>query len=878
MRWPTFLSRQKMYDDLSEEIQQHLEEKIESLIAEGMSREEATHKARREFGNVSFLEERSREQWQWPTLDSLWADIKFGTRQLRRYRTFTTMAVVTLALGIGANTAIFTLLESIVLRPLPFPQQDRLVSISAEGNFPKGWMRALNERSQSFSSIAAYSPDTESNITDTGSAERAFGAKVTVNTFDTLGIHPELGTFFSPENSIQGRDLVVILSNGYWKQRFGGNPQVVGETIPIDGVSHRIIGVMPAGVAFPYAETKFVVPVSFNGGDPIDPWKDPFNLRGVGRLKDGIAPAAAQAELRRLRASMLTLFPWQMPDAWAAHIRVIPLLDSIVGDTRPRLILLFAAVILILFIACANVANLMLARGASREREMAIRGALGASGGRIIRQLLIESLLLGALSGAVGLTASALSLRTFTHLLPPDTPRVADVGLHWQVFLFAFGTSLLTGILFGLIPAIRMATPHLQQVLRSGSISVIGKHSQFRLPMLLVIGQIGLSVVVITAAGLMLRSLYSLSHVDPGFRTSRIVTAEVSLDAVACRQAGRCQAFFQSLLENLRGTPGIESVAVANELPMSGIGEDYIFDADNHFRTPGQLAQVATKSVVSAGYFKMMGLQLLRGRLLNDSDASGASRAVVINENAAATLWPGQDPLGKHVITVEDEQSPGVINLEKSSIIVGVVGNTHHESLAGNIVKEVYLPITQRTEQPSMAVLILTRTPPEQAASGIRNAVASIDPLVPVTRVQTLDEVVAASTAAPRSLAILLVGFGLLAVGVGATGVYSLIAYIVSWRTREIGIRLALGAPKFQIMKMVMRQSMLLAAAGSAVGIVGAILSTRLLRSFLFEVSPFDPMTYVIVSLLMLLLALLAGFVPARRAASVDPMEALRNE
>ena len=877
MRWlQQIFTRRQRYDDLSEEIRQHLDEKIEALMAEGMGGEEAEHTARREFGNVTLLEERSRETWQWHGLSSLWPDVRFGLRQIVRYRAFTIMAVSTLALGIGANTAIFTLIDSIMLRPLPYPQQERLARIS--GNFPKGWVRAYQEQAQSFASLSGYGPDTESNVEGTDAAERVFGSAVTVNTFDTLGVHPALGSFFSPENAIAGRDLVAVLSYGYWQQRFAGDPQVIGQTVRIDGISRKIIGVMPKGIRFPYADTQFILPVSFKGGDATDAWGHPFDKRVFGRLKDGITPAAAQAEWRRLHPLLLPLFPWVMPRDWETDTTVTPLLNSIVGDTGPRLLLLLGAVGLILLIACANVANLMLARAASREREMAIRGALGASGWRIIRQLLVESVLLGLLAGIAGLSAAAICLRALTQLLPADTPRIADVGLHWDVFVFAAVASVLTGVLFGLVPAIRMASPHLQKSLRAGGISVAGKGSQFRLSMLLVVGQIGLSVVVITAAGLMLHSLYSLSQVNPGFRTNRIVTAEVSLDASACRQAGYCHAFFQQLEQKARTIAGVDNVALVDTLPMTGWDLNYIYDAEGHPREAGQVAKQAAGRTVSTGYFETVGLKLLRGRLLTDSDQSGASRAAVINQKMAESLWPGQDPMGKHIEGVADEPSPGLLNPNVASVVVGVVSNTHHDNLASGFDEEVYLPMTQQNEQPQMMVLLHSHIATTQAASGLRRAVAEIDPQVPVTHVRTLDDVVAASASTSRSLAILLLGFGALAVGVGSVGVYSLIAYVVSWRTREIGIRLALGAPRWQIVRAVVKQSLLLAVAGSVAGLAGAVVSASLLRRFLFEVRPFDPLTFCAVPILMICLALLAAWIPARRAASIDPMQALRAE
>ncbi len=869
-------NRGKKYDDLAEEIQQHLEERVQALVAEGMNRQDAEHAARREFGNVTLLEERGREAWQWPSLDSLWPDVRFGMRQIVRYRAFTIMAVSTLALGIGANTAIFTLIDSIMLRPLPYPQQERLVRIS--GNFPKGWVRAYQEDAQSFASLSGYGADAESNVEGTDAAERVFGSAVSVNTFETLGVHPALGSFFATENAIAGQDLVVVLNYGYWQQRFAGDANVIGQTVRIDGVSRKIIGVMPAGIRFPYANTQFVVPIAFKGGDTTDPWGHPFDKRAFGRLKDGISPAAAQAEWRRLHSLLLPLFPWVMPSDWEAQTTVTPLLDSIVGDTGPRLLLLLGAVGLILLIACANVANLALARAASREREMAIRGALGASGWRIIRQLLVESVLLGLLAGAAGLSAAAISLRASTRLLPADTPRIANVGLHWDVFLFAAVASVLTGVLFGLVPAMRMASPHLHKSLRSGGLGIAGRGSQFRVSMLLVVGQIGLSVVVITAAGLMLHSLYSLSQVDPGFRTDRIVTAEVSLDAAACRQPGRCHAFFQQLEQKARTIAGVDDAALVDTLPMTGWDLGYVYDAEGHPRDARQVAKQAAGRTVSTKYFETVGLKLLHGRLLEDSDQSGKSRAAVINQKMAESLWPNQDPLGMHIEEVADEPSPGLLNPNVASIVVGVVSNTHHDSLASGFDEEVYLPMTTEDEQPQMMVLLHSHLPTEQVASGLRRTVAEIDPLVPVTHVRTLDEVVAASASTPRSLAILLLGFGALAVGVGSVGVYSLIAYVVSWRTREIGIRLALGAPRWQIVRSVVRQSLVLAIAGSVVGLAGAAVCASLLRRFLFEVRPFDPVTFLTVPVLMLLLAVLAAWIPARRAASIDPMVALRAE
>ena len=865
--------------DLDEELRSHIAFAIEENLALGMSRKEARRNALRSFGGLTQTRERYRQQRGLPMLEQFFTDLRFGFRQLRKSPGFALTAILTLALGVGANTAIFTLIDSILLRPLPFPNQDRLVTLTADGFFPKGWIRALQQNSQSFSSLAAYGSNVESNLTQNGASERVFGTRATVNFFDTLGIHPALGQFFSPENAIEGQDQVVILSYGYWQTRFAANPDILGQTIRVDGISRRIVGVMPAGVQFPYADTRFLIPVAFKGGDPNDPWEG-YDLRGLGRLKDGVTPAMAQAELHRLHPVLLTLFPWRMPDSWVADTHVTLLLDSVVGDIRPKLLLLFAAVGLVLLIACANVANLMLAKAASREREMAIRGALGASGSRIVSQLLVESVLIGLCAGAAGLALAFGSMRALTLALPADTPRLAAVGLHWHVFLFAGVASVLTGVLFGLVPALRMASPHLQQTLRSGSLSVIGKGVNFRAAMALVVGQIALSVVIITVAGLLLHSLYGLSHVNPGFRTGQIVTAEVSLDSTACTQPGHCQNFFLNLLRQTSGLAGIQSSAVASNLPMTGSDLDYVYDAEDHPREPRAGAKVAAGRTISPSYFSLIGLQLLRGRLLNDSDMAGTSRAVVISQHMAETLWPNQDPIGKYLESVTDEVSlrPGVIDPAKTVIVVGVVGNTHYDSLQSSFGDEVYLPMTPSREQPSMSILLRSQLPASQVAPMLRQAVAALDPSVPVTRVRTLDEIVASSVSSTRALTLLLLGFGALAVGVGAVGVYSLIAYIVNWRTREIGIRLALGASKWGILALVFRQSLILSALGSVAGLAAAFASARLLRSFLFEVHPLDPITFCAVPLLMLVLAILAAWLPARRAASIDPMQALRSE
>ncbi|HEY1902682.1 MAG TPA: ABC transporter permease [Terracidiphilus sp.] len=807
-------------------------------------------------------------------------DIRYALRQLNRSRGFAVVAILTLALGIGANTAIFSVIDSILLEPLPFPHQDRLVQLKADdvsSNFPKGWIRAYQSRAHTLSSVSAYTLNAEFNVTGIGSSARAFGSTVSANLFTTLDVQPALGRFFYPSEENTGQDRVVVLSNGFWRQQFNANPDVIGHTILLDGVNRQIIGVAPAQIHFPDFDTQFWIPIAFKPSNPVDAWAD-FSYQAIGRLSDGVSPNQSQAEIRSLHRQMLTLFPWTMPDNWANAVAVTPLLNSVVGDIRPRLLLLAGAVGLVLLIACANVANLMLARAASRQREISLRSALGANTGRLIRQMLTESAVLATLSGAFGVLLAAVSLNALKLVLPPDTPRLANLALHGDVFLFAAAVSLFTGVLSGLVPALQAGNRDLQGSLRTNAGNVFGTAHRFRISRLLVVGQIALAVVVITAAGVMLRSLFRLANTDPGFRAQQTLTAQISLDRSACAQKNPCAAFFQTLLDRAQTLPGVDSAALVDRLPLTGFDNWYVFDAEGHPRDPHQIAMQASSRVVSPGYFQLMGVRLLRGRLLNADDYSGSTHAIVINETAARQLWPNQNPIGKRLEHVSDEPSPTVWDMSLASIIVGVVSDTRHQSLDADSGWETYMPLTPRNEKPVMNILLRSHAGSAELASSLRSLVALIDPSVPVTRVRTLQSVVTASTAAPRSLTLLLSAFGGLALLVGGIGVYSLISYTVSWRTREIGLRLALGANRLQIAKLVLGQSLALALAGSALGIAGAVAATRLMSRFLFETSPLDPLTYSLVPVLFCVLALLAAWAPARRAAAVDPMIALRNE
>jgi predicted permease len=844
--WVRGLRARRMQEDFDAELESHVAMHTDEGVRAGLDPTEARRQALIRLGGEEQVRQAYRDRATLPPMEGVLQDVRFAQRQMRKAPGFAITAVMTLALGIGANAVIYTLVDSILLRPLPFARQDRLMRITGTTMpvAPKGWIRALGENSKGFASLAGFGPDAESNVSENDAPDRVFGTSVTVNALETLGIRPTVGDFFNSDDATAGQDQDVVLSYGYWRTHYGGETSAIGRTMRIDGVSRRIIGVMPVGVHFPYADTQFVIPVSFRRADPRDPWTV-LDLHIFGRLSDGVTPAKAQDELRRLHGVLLPLFPWRMPDVWASDMTVVPLLESETGAMRPRLLLLFGAVGLILLIACANVANLMLARATAREQELAIRGALGASRKRLIQQLLSESAVLGVTAGLVGLGAAFASLRVFVGLLPADTPRIQDVSLHVSDILFTMGASVFAGLLFGVIPAIKMASLNLLAALRMGSRGLMGKSTGFGVSIALVMAQIGLSVMVITAAGLMLHSLYQISRIDPGFRTAGTVTAEVALDASACREVGRCQSFYATLLERASGASGVERVALTDSMPLSGRDNNYVYDAEGHPRDAQQGALLATGRTVTPSYFDVLGMRLERGRLLTEEDASGASRAVVVNERMAEHLWPNLNPIGKRILDVNDAPAPAVWDGSKASVIVGVVRNARDGSLEGGFDDEVYLPMTPTRAQPVMYVLLRTHTTPAETAAGLRRAVAGIDSLIPVTRVRALDEVVALSVAAPRALAVLLLGFG-------ATGSCdrlggSLQPDFVHRELAHARDRSAAGAGCAALADCDGSGAAEPAARGRRVcvaGLLGAVALSRVLHSFLFEVSALDPVTY----------------------------------
>jgi len=801
-------------------------------------------------------------------------DLRYALRQLRKNLGFTAVVVITLSLGIGANTSIFSLVNGVLLRPLEFPQESQLVQPT--DSYPAGALVSMRASLRTMSA-AGYRDGEEMNLTGAGEPTRLSGAAVSANFFSVLGVRAELGRTFQDGEDQPGKDNVVILSHSLWQRIFGSNPDIIGHSIMLEGVDRAIVGVMPSDFQLSSSKPEFWVPLHLDPGAVGAYWGSGF-MPLLGRLRPGTTMEQANAEVRAQIPQVRRMFPWRMPDALWASVSVIPLRESLVGDVRTKLLLLLGAISLVLLIACANVANLLLERAAVRQKEMAVRAALGAGRWRVCRQLLTESVLLGVAGGAGGLLLALLTLPWLKAILPADTPRLATVAIDLRVLTLTAAVGLFTGILFGIVPAFHASRSDLTEAVKMGgqrSTTRLGE----RLRSALAIVELSLAVVLVVGAGLLVRSLWDLSHVHPGLETGSILTARVTPNESFCRNAARCRNFYDDLLLRIQAQPGVENVAIVNVLPLSGRIDAFAADLEDHSRNPSDPAPVLFESIVSADYFRAAGIPIVRGRGFTADDMEPQAMPVALVAAATAQkYWPNQDPVGKRVKRVYDK---GWVT------IVGVAGDVNEYSLAsrlpGFVDGAVYRPYGNDarngpTEPTDMTLVVRTRNNPTNQAAELRQIVASINPTVPLTEIQTLNTVVSQSLTAPRSTMLLFAIFAGLATILGIVGVYGVISYGVAQRVPEIGVRLALGAQKRDVIWLVMKQGGRFALIGVALGIAGAMLGTRLLSSLLFGVTARDTVTYSAVSILLTLVALAASYIPARRAAKVDPMVALRYE
>ncbi len=864
-----FFGRRRRERELDEELAGHLAMAAADREARGERPAAAAAAARRELGNEALIKEAARVQWGWSSLDRLGQDLRYGLRLLARSPGFAAVAILTLAIGIGASTAILSVVDAILRRPLPYADPERLVVLLHGGDGPVAPANYLDwkARARSFESMGAAEYWTP-NLTGGDTPEKLWAIRMTSDVLPLLGVRPALGRFFLPSEAVAGADHVVVLGHGAWKTRFGADPGIVGRAITLNGEPYTVVGVMPPDFQFaPFWATQAQIwaPLDLS---PRSANRTGASLRIFARLRPGATVETARRELAAITAGLDREFP-----GTNRGMTVTPLLEKVVGDVRPALMMLLAAVGLVLSIACANVANMLLARSSARQREVALRAALGASRGRTIRQLLTESLVLAMAGGVAGAAFGAWALKILVSLAPEGVPRLAEARLDPRVFFAAFAVSLVSGVLFGLAPAIQSSDVRLREALGEGSRTGAGREGG-RLRSIFVAAEVAIAIVLLIGAGLMTRSFLALQAIDPGWNPADVVTLEVSVAGTRHAAPGLRPPLYRQILERLSGVPGVTAAGAINHIPIAGDiwGLPYAVEGRAAPR-PGE-SPVATYRAVLPGYFSAMRLPLVRGRDVTLADDGEAPRVVLVNEHLAAKQWPGEDPLGRRIM----------LDDENWLTVVGVVKNAVRGDWSAPPGDEVYLPALQSRElmgspQPMSAYLtyvVRTGGDPAALAPSLRAAIRSIDPTLPISGVGTMRSVVAAANSRARFQTLLLAAFAAAAALLAAVGIYGVMSYAVSKRVREIGVRMALGADPGRVVRLVVRQGMKVAAAGASAGLVAAFLLTRLMAGLLYGVRASDPATYLAVALLLLSIAWAASFIPARRAARIDPMKALR--
>lgn len=879
LRIKAMVKRRQLERDLEDELQFHLAMRKEKLEHDGAHDGRSVNAAaRRRFGNVTLLKEVCREMWTFHSFEMLLQDLRFGIRALAKTPGFTAIAILTLTLGIGANTAIFSLVNGVVLRPLPYPQPDMLVSIT--DSFPQGALVAMRGTLKTMQ-VAGYSEGQELNLTGLGDPERLYGTSVSANFFSILKTQAERGRTFSEGEDQPGKDALVILSHALWQKKFGGDTTVIGRWLTLEGIQRQVIGVMPAGFSFGSPKTEFWIPLHLDPRVVGAYWGGGF-MPLIGRLRSGESIKQAGAEIRQALPRLRSLFPWRMPDALWSAAHVVSLQESMVGDVRTKLLILLSAIGLVLLIACVNVANLLLSRASTRQREMAVRTALGAARWRICRQLLTESILLAAGGGGFGILLAVVGLAWLKAILPADTPRLASVSVDWRVLAFAAGVAILTGVVFGLAPALHTSKIDLTESLKTGAQHSTSTRSSHRLRSALAITEFALAVVLVIAAGLLVKSLWELGHVNPGFQTESIMTARITPNQSFCADLTRCDVFYMELIERTRAIPGITAAALVSILPLDGRLDGFAAAIEDHPVDPKDPSPVVLETVITPEYLQLMGIPLLRGRGFNAADMSpDAPPVALITAAMAQKFWPNQSPIGKHVKPVYDKDW---------TTIVGVVGDVNEDSLAAKwpdwVDGAIYDPYGNSTRasgrhgraQPTEMTLVVKTLGTGNFAETLRKTVAALNPEAPVSEIETLPAIVSKSLSAPRSTMTLFAIFAVLALVLGAVGIYGVVSYSVAQRTSEIGVRMALGAQQSDVLRLVIGQGTRLALSGVAIGLGAAFTATRFMSSLLYGVSAADPGTFVAVAILLVVVALGACYIPARRATQVDPMIALRHE
>ena len=867
------LRRSRLESEMDTELRFHVQSYADDLMRKGVTKDEALRRARLEFGALERAKEECREARGISLTEALLQDLRYGARMLRKNPGFTAIAVLTLALGIGANTAIFSLVNGILLVSLPYSHPEQLVSIT--GTYPRGAFVAMREQIRTMD-VAAYAEGHDFNLSGQGEPIRLSGTYVSAELFSVLGARAALGRSFLPGEDLAGQDNYVILSHSLWEQLFRRDPTILGRSINLEGVARQVIGVMPSDFRFPSAKTQVWIPLHNDPRSVPDYWAGDF-MPIIGRLHPGVTLPQARSEIRLFQSHVGALFPWQMPASWNADVSVIQLQNGMVADVRSRLLMLLGAVGLVLLIACTNVANLTLSRAATREKEIAIRAAMGAERRRIVRQLLTESVLLASLGALLGLLFAAEGLALLKRLLPSDTPRLLDVHLDWRVLLFTTALALLTGIAFGLAPALQSSRADITDSLKSGGRGAALSVSQ-RLRSVLVIAEVAFAVLLVIAAGLMIRSFWALSHVNPGFQPEHILTARITPSESFCNDASRCLAFYRSLLDQTRSFSGTSGAALINTLPLDGRVAKRSFDVENFVGQSGEVSPLFWLNIVSPEYLRVMGIPALAGRAFDNSDEQGSPVAIITAETARR-FFPNQSAVGKHLRLLGDNDW---------RTIVGVIPDVRAYDLqhstpdfmrgSAYILYNSSATLENHRVPAEMTIALRTSLDDSQAAAQLRKSVAALNQEVPVSEIRSMDAVVSEAVSTPASTTSLFVIFAAVALILGVIGIYGVLSYLVSRRTREIGIRLALGAQRRTILWLILREGTKFSLAGIAFGLAGAFALTRILSSELYGVTSSDPLTYLAVALLMAVVTLLACYLPTRRAMRTDPLTALRHE
>jgi predicted permease len=864
--------------ELDEEMAFHRAEAERELRARGVASEEARYAAMRQLGNAALIKEKSQGVAGFG-FEGAMGDLRYAVRQLWQSPSFTIVMLLTLGLSIGANSAIFSVFNGVMLKTLAYPRADRLVRIFlSSASYPKFPLnpfdfRDFRARNHSFESMAIF---TRGDVQLSGSGEpvRVNGFGITSGYFHVLGLQPELGREFDEKAEIQGNGFQVILSDRVWRTRFNADPGIIGRKVTLDSHPFTVIGVMPAGTEHPGNEYHAVAygesvdvwwPFSF-GGDPNQ--RGSHYVEGIARLKDGVSVDQAQAELNAIMTQLAREHPGN-DQGWA--VLVIPLSAEIVGKSRQLLYVLLGAVGLVLLIACANAANLLLARASSRQRELAVRMAVGAPRLRVMRQLLTESLLISFAGGALGLALAFSGVRALVSLLPADFPRANDIHVSAPVFAFTFAICLLTGILFGLAPALQAARTDPKEGLQKSGRTTTGSGHQSRLRSALVISEVSLACVLLIGAGLMLRSLLNQMRLDPGFQAEHVLTASLSLPHEEYKTNAATAHFYDQLVSNLRRLPGVEAAGAGSDLPWTGWDDNAGgFHFDGKLPPPGQEFH-ARYHMATPGYFRALGVPLVAGRFLKESDTDTAPNVIVINRAMADRYWPGENLVGKRM-TFEDNPK------EKDWVtIVGVVGDVKDHPNSPSAEPGFWMPELQAGNS-DMSIVIRSSGNPVLLGDALRNEVHRLNPQLAVSDVQVMDRIVSTSVATPRFAFVLVGIFAGLAIVLAAIGIYGVIAYSVSQRTAEFGLRMALGAQQKDVLRLVLGQASRLTLAGTLLGIAAAFGFARVLKSLIFNVSPGDPATFSAAGLIVVAVAVIACYVPARRATQADPMNALRAE